>query len=318
MVDQGASSEMLEDPDYSRYRRNSRNTRRGAVSAETYSPEEIKNYQKKVIPKDKKTEGALKDVLKKNVLFKHLDPTETQDVYDAMFPVEYMPGDYVIKQGDVGDNFYIMDSGEVEVYVNKKMVATLKPPAFFGELALIYNTPRAADIKAKTKIKLWAIDRDTYRYILMGSTVKKRNMYCDFLSKVPLLDNLDEYERMSVADALEEVEFKAHEEIIRQGDEGHHFFIIVEGQATVLMRPDNDDMSGPDMSGPYRKVSTLGPASYFGEMAILLDRPRAATVIAETALKCVRLDRAKFERLLGNCTDILKRNMKQYTSHEII
>lgn len=54
----------------------------------------------------------------------------------------------------------------------------------FGELALIYGTPRAATVKAKTDVKLWAIDRDTYRRILMGSTIRKRKLYEEFLSKV--------------------------------------------------------------------------------------------------------------------------------------
>jgi len=51
-----------------------------------------------------------------------------------------------------------------------------------------------------------------------------------------------------------------------------------------------------------------------GEIALLLDRPRAATVVASSGLKCVKLDRARFERVLGPCSDILKRNISQYSS----
>lgn len=51
-----------------------------------------------------------------------------------------------------------------------------------------------------------------------------------------------------------------------------------------------------------------------GEIALLLDRPRAATVVARGPLKCVKLDRARFERVLGPCADILKRNITQYNS----
>ena len=59
----------------------------------------------------------------------------------------------------------------------------------FGELALIYGTPRAATVKASTStdVKLWGIDRDSYRRILMGSTIRKRKMYEEFLSKVSIL-----------------------------------------------------------------------------------------------------------------------------------
>lgn len=53
---------------------------------------------------------------------------------------------------------------------------------------------------------------------------------------------------------------------------------------------------------------------YIGEIALLLKRPRAATVRAKGSLKCVKLDRARFERVLGPCQDILKRNIAQYNS----
>ena len=51
----------------------------------------------------------------KNVLFSHLDENERMDIFDAMFPVNALPGEVIIHQGDEGDNFYIIDSGEVEV-----------------------------------------------------------------------------------------------------------------------------------------------------------------------------------------------------------
>jgi len=52
-----------------------------------------------------------------------------------------------------------------------------------------------------------------------------------------------------------------------------------------------------------------------GEIALLLDRPRAATVVSNGVLKCVKLDRTRFERVLGPCSDILKRNISQYNSY---
>ena len=61
----------------------------------------------------------------------------------------------------------------------------------FGELALIYGTPRAATVKAaNSDVKLWGIDRDSYRRILMGSTIRKRKMYEEFLSKVSILGKM--------------------------------------------------------------------------------------------------------------------------------
>ena len=112
--------------------------------------------------------------------------------------------------------------------MNDECVTTISDGGSFGELALIYNQPRAATVKAKTDIKLWAIDRDTYRRILMGSTIRKREMYQDALSKVPILKELDKWERFTVADALESVQFEDGDKIIVQGEKGEDFFIIIE------------------------------------------------------------------------------------------
>ena len=163
-------------------------SRRGAVSAETYSEDDAANYVKKVVPKDYKTTAALSKAIEKNVLFSHLDDGEKADIFDAMFPVVHKADESIINQGDEGDNFYVIDEGEVDVYVNNNLVTSISESGAFGELALIYGTPRAATVKAKTDIKLWAIDRDTYRRILMGSTIRKRKMYEEFLSKVSILE----------------------------------------------------------------------------------------------------------------------------------
>lgn len=73
--------------------------------------------------------------------------------------------------------------------MNSELVTTIAEGGSFGELALIYGTPRAASVRAKTDVKLWGIDRDSYRRILMGSTIRKRKMYEEFLSRVSILGN---------------------------------------------------------------------------------------------------------------------------------
>ncbi|XP_072167875.1 cAMP-dependent protein kinase regulatory subunit-like [Diadema setosum] len=282
--------------------------RRGAFSAEPYTEEDATSYVKKVIPKDYKTMAALSKAISKNVLFSHLDETERSDIFDAMYPVKHDAGQVVIHQGDEGDNFYVIDSGEVDIYVDGERVVSLSEGSSFGELALIYGTPRAATVKAKTDLKLWGIDRDSYRRILMGSQVRKRKMYEEFLSKVSILENLDMWERLTVADALEPVQFDDSEKIVIQGEQGDDFYMIIEGQAAVLQR------HGNKADSELIEVGKLGPSDYFGEIALLLDRPRAATVVARGPLKCVRLDRLRFERVLGPCQEILKRNISSYNS----
>lgn len=280
-------------------------TRRGGVSAEPVSEEDATSYVKKVVPKDYKTMAALTKAIAKNVLFSHLDEGERSEVFDAMFPESFLASETIIKEGDEGNYFYVIDAGEVEISKEGKFLTSICEGGSFGELALIYGTPRAATVKAKTDVKLWVIDRDSYRRILMGSTIRKRKMYEELLAKVSILENLDEWERLTIADALEPISFESGASIVRQGERGDEFFIIVEGSAVVTQNIHDKDV----------KVGELGKSDYFGEIALLLDRPRAATVTAASQLKCVKLDRARFERVLGPCADILKRNIQRYNSY---
>ena len=66
-----------------------------------------------------------------------------------------------MNQGEIGDNFYVIDTGEVEVLINSQHVTSIGESGSFGELALIYGRTRAATVRAKTMCKLWAIDRHT-------------------------------------------------------------------------------------------------------------------------------------------------------------
>lgn len=59
--------------------------------------------------------AALSKAIGKNVLFSHLDENERSDIFDAMFPVNCLQGEPIIQQGDEGDNFYVIDQGDVEV-----------------------------------------------------------------------------------------------------------------------------------------------------------------------------------------------------------
>jgi len=147
------------------------------------------------------------------------------------FPKEYANDDLIIKQGDPGEEFYVVDSGVPEVYVKQaegedKKVLTYGEGDAFGELALMYNAPRAATVKANGAVKVWALDRLTFKVILMDTTMKKRNVYKGFLEQVDLLKSLSEYERLTIADSLVAETFPANHEIIRQYEAGDKFYII--------------------------------------------------------------------------------------------
>lgn len=140
-------------------------SRRAAISASVMTADDVADYERKVIPKDAATMLRLQKAVADNVLFQHLESEELSEVLDAMFLVKKAAGETVIQQGDEGDNFYVIDDGELEVWKAEnegdepKMVLELGQGGSFGELALIYNQPRAATVKCRTECQLWAIDQ---------------------------------------------------------------------------------------------------------------------------------------------------------------
>jgi cAMP-dependent protein kinase regulator len=105
------------------------------------------------------------------------------------------------------------------------------PGESFGELALLYNCPRAATIKADGDAVLWGLDRNTFNHIVKGAASKKREKYENFLQSVKVLQGMDAYERSKLADAFIEESFKPGEFIIREGEEGETFYMIETGDA---------------------------------------------------------------------------------------
>ena len=67
------------------------------------------------MPKDEATREAMSKAIRTNLLFSHLDDSERQDVFDAMFSKNAESGEMIIRQGDSGDNFYIIHEGTAEV-----------------------------------------------------------------------------------------------------------------------------------------------------------------------------------------------------------
>lgn len=241
-------------------------------------------------------------------MFMSLDERDLQVVIDAMDQRKTTAGEYVIREGDNGDVLYIVESGEMSctkvINGSETFLKKYGEGDVFGELALLYNAPRAATIQADTACQLWVLDRTTFNNIVKDASQNKRSKYEQFLSTVPILNNMDKYERSKIADAIKEVRFGQGEPIIKQGDQGDVFYILVEGECIATLN-----------ANPHQAVMTYGPGDYFGELALLRGDPRAANVIAQTESKLILLDRKSFKRLLGPLDKILMRNMNNYMKY---
>ncbi|XP_062584787.1 cAMP-dependent protein kinase type II regulatory subunit-like isoform X1 [Saccostrea cucullata] len=291
---------------------NARGTRRGSVFAAPYNPESDDEYEKIVHPKSDEQRQRLAEAVNHILLFRSLEPEQMQEVLDAMFEKKVVDGDHVIDQGDDGDNFYVIESGLFDIIVNGKTVGKYENKGSFGELALMYNQPRAATIVATTEGRLWAMDRETFRRIVLKNAYNKRKMYENLIDNVPMLKTLDPYEKMNVADALVTKTFEDGEVIIKQGDEADCMYFIEDGEVRVTVKNQDENEEGRDPESKEVEVKRYTKGGYFGELALVTHKPRAATAYAVGKTKCAVLDVQAFERLLGPCMDIMKRNIDEY------
>ena len=165
------------------------------VSAE--GQEEGKDYTPTVIPKSDAVRSRIAAATEKSALFAGLGPEQHAAVIDAMFEVTCTAGQDVITQGDVGDNFYVADSGEYTVHLKgvEKPVHTYQESASFGELALMYNCPRAATVRCAVPGTLWGLDRVTFRCILMAANKQTLQTTSQFLKSVSVLSPLTDQQR---------------------------------------------------------------------------------------------------------------------------
>lgn len=278
--------------------------RRQSVAAEKYNPEEDTSDEPAIVhPKSDAERAFLLKTVAHIFIFRSLEQKQVDKVIDAMFGREVSPGDVIIEQGDDGDNFYVIESGTYEIQVNKAKVGQYVEKGSFGELALMYNMPRAATIIAETPGKLWALDRLTFKRIVLKSAFEKRKMYEQLLENMPMFKSLNSYERMNVADALFSRAYTDGEAIIRQGDAANCMFFVESGDVQIVREQD----------GQSKEIKVCSKGDYFGELALLTKKPRAASAYAKgSETKCAILDVDAFERLLGPCVKIMQKNIPDY------
>ena len=284
------------------------NVGRRSVSAEVYSAG-TKTFKPPIVPKTSEVKMRIRELLNKIFIFSQLDPKDMDVILNAMDFRHFKRGETVINQGDDGKELYIVQSGKLNCSKVSATGQTLQlkvyyPGEFFGELALLYNTPRAATIAALENVELLSLDRETFNHIVRDSMISNTNKFDKFLQEVQVLQGLSEYERSKLSDCLIVKNYSAGEYVIKEGEADDIFYLVIEGRATAFKLNHHTNQQ--------EEVYQYQENTYFGELALIKDEPRAATVMAKTALKVACIDRNSFKRILGSLEDIMKRNAEMY------
>ena len=195
----------------------------------------------------KKTEeekSRIAEAIRASVMFQNISDEQREMIFGVMEPITVKKGTWVIKQGSVGDRFYIVDTGRFEVrivpdgeedkdgsggnvvHVYEGSHEKHAHPSF-GELALMYSAPRAASIVSQTDGHLWALHRYAFRQVLAQQGGRTELM--STLRQIDAFNNMLTDDIKNLSAAMEGVTFGRGESIIQQGQPGDTMYVISTG-----------------------------------------------------------------------------------------
>jgi len=265
--------------------------------------EEAKPVNVQLVKTEKSTETAtlLRNALKECDLLRRLESHHIEAIVEVMKKRNYEVGDFVIKEGDDASEVFVVETGEVEVSHDdddgtRQRIKKMEAPSTFGEIALLFNTARTANVIATTKAVIWSIDRTEFTAIMQNTNETNYIERSTFLRRVPILKHLSDYEVAKIAHVAERETYESGQFIIREKTVGDTFYIIVRGQCDVYqVQKDNTQ----------KLINKMKPGEHFGEKALLNDNDlRTASVRAASEVQCLVLTRADVIRLIGNLQDI--------------
>lgn len=259
----------------------------------------LSNYERPVFYKSKSEKVSIDKVLEKLFIFNSLDKKDREHVFDAFEKVFVAKNKTIYKEGEVGDYFYVIEEGIVDITEQGSKVNSAREGACFGETALIYSSPRPQTCISRNTCTLWRLDQKTYHQLLANNAMENDNVKRKLLEKVSFLESVTNTDLQKIASLASLIKIPEGETIIRKGDEDNKdFYIIHKGHVKVV-----NIVSG----GKKFDDQTLGPGEYFGEMAILRDQPRTADVIVSEDSVLLTISKEVFMTVMGPLKKLLIR-----------
>ena len=259
------------------------------------------------------------NLLRSAPLFAGLSQEESRTISDRLRWESHPKGREIVKQGEPGSKFYLIESGTVEVWVRgadgaEILVAQLERGDYFGERALLADIPRAATCRSKTRVQVLSLDKEDFDELVakqfqVGADLGEAMERAELLGAMPLFAEVSPAQVKALAAKLTPESYPAGTPITRQGDEGDKFYLVKSGTVQVLRRFDGADE--PVL------VGRIGAGEYFGEIALLMNVPRTADVVAETPIELLSLDAASFDEMVGDYLQS-RHGLEQASSRRII
>ncbi len=260
---------------------------------------------------NKHTGSTIAETLKEIPFLSHMSMQKLKILGELFSFCTFKAKDCICKQGDDGDAFFIILSGKAKVEActdgtHMTFIAQLEPGAFFGEIALLQKIPRKASVtctEESTCLKL--ATRDFENFLMCAPSMKKgldsmaglRSAEVLKSVKVPFFEGLTTDKLNYLAETCRVRQFESGTEIIKQGDVGEAFFVIMFGDCVVNVCESVDETGKPLGGEAVKEVGTLHTSQYFGELALISDERRLATIKCVTKVVCLEFGKDAFNSI---------------------
>ena len=221
-------------------------------------------------------------------LLQSLPPETKSKLAEVMALEEFDCGEFIIRQHEPGDKFYIIDQGNVQVHIDGQLVATLSSGTYFGERALVQNDVRNADIIADDLTTCFTIDRGSFQQFFESL---EHAWTFSVLRGMPIFVSMSDMQLLQLAQCMRSAHFSRGSAIFKAGDPGKSFYIVEKGECRIVS-PKGEELA----------VCTKGKC--FGELALLTNAPRKATVLAQTEVLLLECSIQTFQKYLGHLNDL--------------
>ncbi len=243
-------------------------------------------------------EGGVDSLIEGAPLFEGLTPEERADLTSRMRPRGVRAGERVVREGDPADAFYMISSGELEVYhadAPDEALAELGAGDYFGEAVHEEDSRRGASVRAKTEAELMELDAADYRafvreHMSVADKVDAASEVVAMLRRMPAFREMPLAQVALLASAMKPERAAAGDEVVRQGDPGTSLYVIRSGEVEVALEREGRSP---------KRVAVLGRGEYFGEIALVESVPRTASVRALVDCELLSLEKEDFDRRVG-------------------
>ena len=233
--------------------------------------------------------------------FLALDELARAHLYAESHRVVYAPGEVILREGDKGDDAYVVEAGRLRITHGGTLLATPSGPVLVGEQAVLSGEPRNATVTAITRARAYRVAGAMLRATAAEETAFAQELASfgavrlgnNFLRRSSPFADLPAATIEALAARLEPVEFPAGAELLHEGESGDDAYLLRSGEV--------------DVSRGGRWLAKLAPPSFVGEVSALTGTPRTATVCAKTDVSAFRLRGSDVRRIVKKHQELIAR-----------